>query len=68
MNEPGAFGQGSAVRNSVSLGVFLPVAADARVPCTVAELASHGVTASAAATRAEPSGVGLPTGTGPPGS
>ncbi|MEV7279857.1 hypothetical protein [Streptomyces sp. NPDC093111] len=51
MSESGAFGQGLAVNNSVSLGVFLAVAANARVPFTVVELAGRGVTASAAATR-----------------
>lgn len=39
------------MQNSVSLGVFLAVAADAKVPFTVVELAGRGVTASAAATR-----------------
>lgn len=51
MRESGGSGQGPAVRNSVSLGVFLAVAACAQVPFTVVELAGRGVTASAAATR-----------------
>lgn len=43
--------RGMAVRNSVSLGVFLAVAASSRVPFTVVELAGRGITADAAATR-----------------
>lgn len=43
--------RGMAVRNSVSLGVFLAVAASSRVPLTVVELAGRGITADAAATR-----------------
>jgi hypothetical protein len=35
----------------VSLGVFLAVAADAKVPFAVVELAGRGITAGAAATR-----------------
>lgn len=51
MSESDTSGRGLAVQNSVSLGVFLAVAADAKVPFTVVELAGRGVTASAAATR-----------------
>jgi hypothetical protein len=51
VSESDTSGRGLAVRNSVSLGVFLAVAADARVPFTVVELAGRGVTAGAAATR-----------------
>ncbi|WP_329026140.1 MULTISPECIES: hypothetical protein [unclassified Streptomyces] len=51
MNESDASGRGLAVNNSVSLGVFLAVAADDRAPFAVVELAGRGVTASAAATR-----------------
>jgi hypothetical protein len=51
VSELDAFGRGLAVRNSVSLGVFLAVAADAKVPFIVVELAGRGVTAGAAATR-----------------
>ncbi|WP_371573043.1 hypothetical protein [Streptomyces sp. NBC_01314] len=40
-----------AVRNSVSLGVFLAVAASSRVPLTIVELAGRGITADAAGTR-----------------
>ncbi|WP_060904700.1 hypothetical protein [Streptomyces scabiei] len=40
-----------AVRNSVSLGVFLAVAASSRVPLTVIEWAGRGITADAAGTR-----------------
>ncbi|WP_327341653.1 hypothetical protein [Streptomyces europaeiscabiei] len=40
-----------AVRNSVSLGVFLAVAASSRVSLTVVELAGRGITADAAGTR-----------------
>ncbi|MEV8404445.1 hypothetical protein AB0R12_01195 [Streptomyces niveus] len=40
-----------AVRNSVSLGVFLAVAAHPGVPFRVVELAGRGITATAAATR-----------------
>ncbi|MFE7574719.1 hypothetical protein ACFU5Z_08280 [Streptomyces sp. NPDC057521] len=43
--------RGMAVRNSVSLGVFLAVAASSKVPLTVVELAGRGITADAAATR-----------------
>ncbi|MFF2306065.1 hypothetical protein ACFVVP_26615 [Streptomyces sp. NPDC058128] len=39
------------MNNSVSLGVFLAVAADNRTPFAVVELAGRGVTASAAANR-----------------
>ncbi|MER7667385.1 hypothetical protein ABTY61_02830 [Kitasatospora sp. NPDC096128] len=39
------------VRNSVSLGVFLAVAAHPRVPFSVVELAGRGITADAAANR-----------------
>ncbi|MFJ7629799.1 hypothetical protein ACIQZN_25210 [Streptomyces sp. NPDC097595] len=51
MSESDTSGRGLAVRNSVSLGVFLAVAADAKVTFTVVELAGRGVTAGAAATR-----------------
>ena len=51
MSELDAAGRGLAVRNSVSLGVFLAVAADPKVPFSVVELAGRGVTADAAATR-----------------
>ena len=40
-----------AVRNSLSLGVFLAVAAHPRVPFTVVELAGRGIAADAAANR-----------------
>ncbi|MEU1439359.1 hypothetical protein ABZ438_35600 [Streptomyces sp. NPDC005786] len=40
-----------AVRNSVSLGVFLAVAAHPKVPFSVVELAGRGITADAAANR-----------------
>ncbi|MFD3680607.1 hypothetical protein [Streptomyces sp. NPDC058613] len=40
-----------AVRNSVSLGVFLAVAAHPEVPFRVVELAGRGITATEAATR-----------------
>ncbi|MHC3819839.1 hypothetical protein OG892_38070 [Streptomyces sp. NBC_00341] len=40
-----------AVRNSVSLAVFLAVAADPGVPIGVVELAGRGITADAAASR-----------------
>lgn len=40
-----------AVRNSVSLGVFLAVAAHPGVPFSVVELAGRGITADAAANR-----------------
>ncbi|MDX3636807.1 hypothetical protein PV728_42685 [Streptomyces europaeiscabiei] len=40
-----------AVRNSVSLGVFLAVAASSRVPPSVIEWAGRGITADAAGTR-----------------
>ncbi|WUT00101.1 CesT family type III secretion system chaperone [Streptomyces sp. NBC_00708] len=40
-----------AVRNSVSLGVFLAVAAHPKVPFSVVELAGRGITADAAASR-----------------
>lgn len=43
--------RGVGVRNSVSLGVFLAVAASSRVPLTVVELAGRGIAADAAATR-----------------
>lgn len=43
--------QGMAIRNSVSLGVFLVVAASPRVPLTVVALAGRGITAEAAAVR-----------------
>ncbi|WP_354637133.1 hypothetical protein [Kitasatospora camelliae] len=39
------------MNNSVSLGVFLAVASEARVPFPVVELAGRGVTAGAAANR-----------------
>lgn len=42
---------GLAVDNSVSLGVFLAVAADDRTPFAVVEPAGRGVTASAATNR-----------------
>ncbi|MEV8624385.1 hypothetical protein [Streptomyces sp. NPDC051079] len=51
MSESDASGRGLAVNNSVSLGVFLAVAADDRTPFAVVELAGRGVTASAAANR-----------------
>ncbi|MFJ8255499.1 hypothetical protein [Streptomyces sp. NPDC094466] len=51
MSELDALGQRLAVRNSVSLGVFLAVAADVKVPFIVVELAGRRVTAGAAATR-----------------
>ncbi|GAA2700978.1 hypothetical protein [Nonomuraea recticatena] len=51
MSESDTSGRGLAVRNSVSLGLFLAIAADAKVPFTVVELAGRGVTASAAGTR-----------------
>jgi hypothetical protein len=51
VTEKDAPGRGLAARNSVSLGVFLAVAADARAPFTMVELAGRGVTASATATR-----------------
>lgn len=51
MSESDTSGRGLAVRNSVSLGVFLAVAADAKVPFAVVELAGRGITAGAAATR-----------------
>ncbi|MCX4679091.1 hypothetical protein OG413_27945 [Streptomyces sp. NBC_01433] len=41
----------NAVRNSVSLGVFLAVAAHPGVPFRVVELAGRGITADAAASR-----------------
>lgn len=40
-----------AVRNSVSLGVFLAVAAHPGVPFGIVELAGRGITADAAASR-----------------
>jgi hypothetical protein len=51
VSESDTSGRGLAVRNSVSLGVFLAVAADAKVPFAVVELAGRGITAGAAATR-----------------
>ncbi|WP_326690700.1 MULTISPECIES: hypothetical protein [unclassified Streptomyces] len=51
MTELDASGRGFAVRNSVSLGVFIAIAADARVSFTVVELAGRGITADATASR-----------------